>query len=142
VCAPAGFGKTTLLSDWATSASCPVAWLSLDEGDNDPARSWRYVVAALDRARDGLGEQLLPLLTALTPLSGQGVVNRPHQPAGGPARGARPVRGADQTEVSTALAGTDDLPDDRLHSDLSTREPEVSMRSCMDTPGRVSTRKS
>jgi hypothetical protein len=74
VCAPAGFGKTTLLTDWATSASCPVAWLSLDEGDNDPARSWRYVVAALDRAREGLGEQLLPLLTVLTPLSGQGVV--------------------------------------------------------------------
>jgi LuxR family maltose regulon positive regulatory protein len=74
VCAPAGFGKTTLLADWATSASCPVAWLSLDEGDNDPARFWRYVVAALDRARGGLGEQLRPLLTAPTPLSGQGVV--------------------------------------------------------------------
>jgi hypothetical protein len=33
----------------------PVAWLSLDKADNDPARSWRYVVAALDRAREGLG---------------------------------------------------------------------------------------
>jgi LuxR family transcriptional regulator, maltose regulon positive regulatory protein len=73
VCAPAGFGKTALLADWATSASCAVAWLSLDEADNDPARSWRYVVAALDRAREGLGEQLLPVLTAPTPLSGQGV---------------------------------------------------------------------
>jgi hypothetical protein len=72
--APTGFGKTTLLADWATSASCPVAWLSLDEADNDPARSWRHVVAALDRAREGLREQLLPLLTALTALSGQGVV--------------------------------------------------------------------
>jgi hypothetical protein len=67
---------------------------------------------------------------------GPGCGDRPHQPAGGPARGARPVRGADQREVSTALAGTDDLPDDRLHSDLSTREPQVSMRSCMDTPGK------
>jgi LuxR family maltose regulon positive regulatory protein len=70
VCTPAGFGKTTLLTDWATSASSPVAWLSLD-ADNDPARFWRYVVAALDHAREGLGEQLLPLLTAPTPLSGQ-----------------------------------------------------------------------
>jgi LuxR family maltose regulon positive regulatory protein len=52
----------------------PVAWLSLDANDNDPARFWRYVVAALDHAREGLGEQLLPLLTAPTPLSGQGVV--------------------------------------------------------------------
>jgi len=74
VCAPAGFGKATLLADWATSASSPVAWLSLDADDNDPARFWRYVVAALDHAREGLGEQLLPLLTAPTPLSGQGVV--------------------------------------------------------------------
>jgi LuxR family transcriptional regulator, maltose regulon positive regulatory protein len=74
LCAPAGFGKTTLLADWATSTNWAVAWLSLDPDDSDPARFWRYVVAALDRAREGLGEQLLPLLTAPTPLSGQGVV--------------------------------------------------------------------
>jgi LuxR family transcriptional regulator, maltose regulon positive regulatory protein len=74
LCAPAGFGKTTLLADWAASANWAVAWLSLDPDDNDPARFWRYVVAALDRAREGLGEQLLPLLTAPTPLSGHGVV--------------------------------------------------------------------
>jgi hypothetical protein len=70
---PAGFGKTTLLADWATSASCPVAWLSLDEADNDPARTWRHVVAALDRLRRP--RRAAPsLLTVLTPLSGQGVV--------------------------------------------------------------------
>jgi LuxR family transcriptional regulator, maltose regulon positive regulatory protein len=73
VCTPAGFGKTTLLADWATSTSWAVAWLSLDPDDNDPARFWRYVVAALDRAGAGIGEQLRPLLTAPTPLSGQGV---------------------------------------------------------------------
>ena len=59
VCAPAGFGKTTLLADWTRRSQRPVAWLSLDEADNDPARSWRHVVAVLDRAREGLGEQLL-----------------------------------------------------------------------------------
>jgi LuxR family maltose regulon positive regulatory protein len=74
VCTPAGFGKTTLLADWATSTRWAVAWLSLDPDDNDPARFWRYVVAAIDCACKGLGEQLLSLLAAPTPLSGQGVV--------------------------------------------------------------------
>jgi LuxR family maltose regulon positive regulatory protein len=62
VCAPAGFGKTTLLADWLRSAGRPVAWLSLDVGDNDPVRFWRHVVAALDRARPGIGERVAPLL--------------------------------------------------------------------------------
>src|SRR5215470_15913758 len=56
VCAPAGFGKTALLADWARRGSRPVAWLSLDAGDNDPARFWRHAVAALDRVRPGIGE--------------------------------------------------------------------------------------
>ena len=51
VCAPAGFGKTALLADWARGGGRPVAWLGLDGGDSDPARFWRYAVAALDRAR-------------------------------------------------------------------------------------------
>ena len=51
--APAGFGKTALLADWARRGDRPVAWLSLDAGDNDPARFWRHAVAALDRARPG-----------------------------------------------------------------------------------------
>jgi LuxR family transcriptional regulator, maltose regulon positive regulatory protein len=38
VCAPAGFGKTALVADWARRGRRPVAWLSLDAGDNDPAR--------------------------------------------------------------------------------------------------------
>jgi len=52
VSAPAGFGKTTLLSEWIagcaqTEPKVRVAWLSLDEGDNDPARFLAYFVAAL-----------------------------------------------------------------------------------------------
>jgi LuxR family maltose regulon positive regulatory protein len=62
VCAPAGFGKTTLLAGWARASRRPVAWLSLDAGDSDPARFWRYVAAALDRARPGLGQQVARLL--------------------------------------------------------------------------------
>ena len=49
VICPAGFGKTTLLAAWyqAETARKPVAWLSLDEGDNDPVMLWSYVIEAL-----------------------------------------------------------------------------------------------
>src|SRR5215470_2817466 len=60
VCAPAGFGKTALLADWARGDGRPVAWLGLDGGDSDPARFWRYVVTALDRARPGLAGRVGP----------------------------------------------------------------------------------
>src|SRR5262252_8485062 len=60
VCAPAGFGKTALLADWARGGGRPVAWLGLDGGDSDPIRFWRYAVAALDRARPGLAGLLGP----------------------------------------------------------------------------------
>jgi LuxR family transcriptional regulator, maltose regulon positive regulatory protein len=61
-CAPAGYGKTVLLAEWVRHVRHPVAWLSLDAGDNDPARFWRHVVAALDRVRPGISEQIGPLL--------------------------------------------------------------------------------
>jgi LuxR family maltose regulon positive regulatory protein len=62
VCAPAGFGKTSVLAEWARSSQRPVAWLSLDAGDSDPARFWRYVAAALDRLRGGIAAQVAALL--------------------------------------------------------------------------------
>ncbi|HEY2521429.1 MAG TPA: LuxR C-terminal-related transcriptional regulator [Streptosporangiaceae bacterium] len=61
-CAPAGYGKTVLLADWVRRGRRPVAWLSLDAGDNDPVRFWRHTVAALDRVRPGISERLVPLL--------------------------------------------------------------------------------
>ena len=67
VCTPAGFGKTTLLGDWARRGQRPVAWLSLDAGDNDPARFWRHVVAALDGALPGVAGRAAPLLEGLQP---------------------------------------------------------------------------
>jgi LuxR family maltose regulon positive regulatory protein len=56
VSAPAGFGKTTLVAGWLSNAvqeGSAVAWVSLDAGDDDPERFWRYVVSALEGARPG-----------------------------------------------------------------------------------------
>jgi len=74
VCAPAGCGKTVLLADWARRGRWPVAWLSLDAADNDPARFWRHVIAALDRARPGIGERVGALLGPPAPSSFEGLV--------------------------------------------------------------------
>ena len=74
VCAPAGYGKTVLLTDWAQRSRRPVAWLSLDAGDNDPARFWSHTVAALDPDRSGIGERVAPLLGPPAPSSFQGLV--------------------------------------------------------------------
>jgi LuxR family maltose regulon positive regulatory protein len=63
--APAGFGKTTLLGEWARQSAFPVAWVSLDAGDSDPARFWGYSVAALQTMHEGVGEAFLGAL--LTP---------------------------------------------------------------------------
>ena len=64
VSAPAGFGKTTLLSEWVHSNQPEVfpAWVSLDEGDNDPVRFWDYFIAALQTLQAGCGEKILPWL--------------------------------------------------------------------------------
>jgi LuxR family maltose regulon positive regulatory protein len=65
ISAPAGFGKTTLLSEWVRSCERPVAWLSLDEGDNDLARFMTYLVGALPRIEaaresiDGIADTVL-----------------------------------------------------------------------------------
>src|ERR1700729_165837 len=74
VCAPAGYGKTVLLADWALAAQRPVAWLSLDPGDNDPARFWRHAVAALDRVHPGIGARVGPLIGPPTPASFAGLL--------------------------------------------------------------------
>ena len=62
VSAPAGFGKTCLLSEWLIQSDVPAAWVSLDEGDNDLARFLSYVIAALQTVEPGLGEATLAKL--------------------------------------------------------------------------------
>src|SRR6267378_5176243 len=63
VSAPAGFGKTTLLTEWLAAPSDErfTAWLSLDASDNDPAAFWAYLIAALQRAAPGLGATALAI---------------------------------------------------------------------------------
>jgi LuxR family maltose regulon positive regulatory protein len=62
ISAPAGFGKTTLLSDWVGRIDPPVAWLSLDEGDNDLKRFLLYFVAALQTIETGIFETVQTML--------------------------------------------------------------------------------
>jgi LuxR family maltose regulon positive regulatory protein len=62
ISAPAGFGKTTLLSHWIAGRDEPVAWLSLDSGDNDPNRFLSYIVAALQILDDNIGKGVLAVL--------------------------------------------------------------------------------
>jgi LuxR family maltose regulon positive regulatory protein len=75
ISAPAGFGKTTLLSEWAAGCGRPVAWVSLEKGDNDPVRFWAYFVVALQTVQADIGEAALATLQspgvagAATPLS-------------------------------------------------------------------------
>ena len=72
VVAPAGYGKTTLVTDWLGKTGISSAWLSLDEADNDPLRFFTYIVAALQKTLDPkLGQSLLEAfpLRALPPVS-------------------------------------------------------------------------
>src|SRR5437868_1675908 len=66
IAAPAGFGKTTLLSTWLEHTSLPAAWLSLEHDDDDLTRFWSYVFTALARVHPGSGTSALSLLQAST----------------------------------------------------------------------------
>lgn len=79
ISAPAGFGKTTLLAEWADQSPALLAWVSLDESDNDPERFLSYLLSALETIIPGLGlgqlglamrqsAQPLPLKSLLTTL--------------------------------------------------------------------------
>ncbi|MDQ0058694.1 LuxR family maltose regulon positive regulatory protein [Paenibacillus harenae] len=67
VSASTGFGKTTLLSEWLAGCDRPAAWLSLDEGDNDPSRFLTYLIAAWQSIGNGIGEGALTLLQSPQP---------------------------------------------------------------------------
>jgi LuxR family maltose regulon positive regulatory protein len=74
ISAPAGFGKTTLLSEWLAACERPAAWLSLDEGDNDPTRFLAYLVAALQTIAPNIGEGVLGVLQSPQPPPSQSIL--------------------------------------------------------------------
>lgn len=68
--APAGFGKTTMLAEWAVQTQQLVAWVGLDKGDNDPNRLINYLIRAVQNALNNptVGSESLELLRSPTPL--------------------------------------------------------------------------
>ena len=67
VSSPAGFGKTTLLSQWVRSTRLPVGWVSLDEGDNDLTIFLTYLVAAIQQVSEGVDDTALSILRSPQP---------------------------------------------------------------------------
>ena len=67
ISAAAGFGKTTLISEWVQHWPRPVAWLSLDEEDNEPARFLTYVIAALQTIVPSIGAGIATILQSPEP---------------------------------------------------------------------------
>jgi LuxR family maltose regulon positive regulatory protein len=74
VSASAGFGKTTLVSEWVAQSGLSVGWLSLDEGDNDPMRFLSYLISALQTIRIGIGETLLVALQSHQPSTNETIL--------------------------------------------------------------------
>ena len=74
ISAPAGFGKTTLVSEWIASCERPVAWLSLDEGDNDLAGFLTYLVTALQSVEANIGAGILNALQSPQPPSTESIL--------------------------------------------------------------------
>ena len=63
VSAPAGFGKTTLISEWVHHCGCSVAWLTVDKNDNEPVKFLTYLIAALQHIDPGIGVNIQAALT-------------------------------------------------------------------------------
>ena len=64
VSAPAGYGKSALVSDWVQQLNVPFAWLTLDEADDEPLRFFLYFAATLQKADPSMGTELMTLLQA------------------------------------------------------------------------------
>ena len=75
VSAPAGYGKTTLVSSWLKEKEIPSAWLSLDGGDNDPIRFLQYLLAALVPIAPNIEDDILGMLQGIQPAQFENVIN-------------------------------------------------------------------
>ncbi|MBN1666821.1 MAG: AAA family ATPase [Anaerolineales bacterium] len=78
VCAPAGYGKSTLLSEWLSQVGVPAAWLSLEAGENVPIRFWNYFAAALNTipqlSQSGIAEAVIQSLSSPQPAAIEAVL--------------------------------------------------------------------
>jgi LuxR family transcriptional regulator, maltose regulon positive regulatory protein len=64
ISAPAGFGKTTIVSDWINQNKIPTVWFSLDKGDNDPAEFLNYIISGIQNIHKEFGQSALKLLNS------------------------------------------------------------------------------
>lgn len=74
ISSPAGSGKTTLLAEWIAETSVPVAWLSLDAGDNDPQRFLRYLAEALEGIQEGISAEVRALIGTSGPITAPNIM--------------------------------------------------------------------
>jgi LuxR family maltose regulon positive regulatory protein len=75
VSAPAGYGKSTLVSSWLKETGISSAWLSLDAGDNDPFRFLQYLLTAIQPVAPGIGGNLGDMLQSMQPAQFENVIN-------------------------------------------------------------------
>jgi LuxR family maltose regulon positive regulatory protein len=75
VSAPAGYGKTTLVSNWLKEKNIPSAWLSLDAGDNDPIRFLQYLIAALAPLAPGVEAEAFGMLQGVQITQFENIIN-------------------------------------------------------------------
>ncbi len=73
VCAPAGFGKTTLLVDWISNGNRPVAWVSLDQTESDPICFIQYLTGALKKIKENIGESTISMINATKGISTEAI---------------------------------------------------------------------
>ena len=140
ISASAGFGKTTLVSEWIAGCERPVAWLSLDEGDNDITRFLTYLVTALQTIAANIGEEVLgalqspqppPIESILTALINE-ITNIPDNPSTGGAKLPQSGRGfilvlddyhiIDSKPVDNALTFLLEHLPSQMHLVIATRE--------------------
>ncbi len=74
ISAPAGFGKTTLVSEWVAGCGRPVAWLSLDTGDSDPSRFLTYLIAAVQTIAPTVGAGIVGVMQSPQPPSAESIL--------------------------------------------------------------------
>ena len=132
VCAAAGFGKSTLVSQWAQDCPYPSAWLSLDVEDRDPNRFLEYLVASLEVISQTVGSGLAALLRGSPPASAETVltllVNQLSKISGKLILVLDDYHLAESTAVNETLTFLIDHMPDQLHLVIASRdEPKISL---------------